>query len=294
MNKLFTLRTGLIAALTASTALLAACGPSPTAVVPGNPSQAKLNAVAVSEISTDGAVSANISLSWDALPSGVQALKFSRRRATETISQYQEIATLNGTSRNTLDDSDPSLVPGVEYVYALRADNQNAVAVASAESNTISVIDAAAIQSFGMSAPAANGETLKDPLGQGHQFSWQDAGTGLYHVQVSDTAGNVLWGAVTKNTTISYGTRSGSEKQGTITTQPDPKLMVPLALTQRLKISSVNPDLARNEVQFKGIGSTGQYRIQVSAIQTLPTKGDLAGARSIAIRKAQEIRFIAQ
>ncbi|MEZ0371647.1 MAG: hypothetical protein ACAI44_21325, partial [Candidatus Sericytochromatia bacterium] len=118
--------------------------------------------------------------------------------------------------------------------------------------------------------------------------------TGLYHVQVSDAAGIVRWGAITKKTSIAYGTRSGTEKQGTVTTQADPKLMVPLALTTKLVVSSVAPDTNRNEVQFQGIGNTGSFRIQVSAIETQPVKGDLNGARSIAIRKAKEVRFFAQ
>lgn len=284
-------KTVILGAVSLSTALLAACGPAPT--TPGNPANAKLDAIAVSEISPDGAVTANISLGWGSLGGGVSAIKIFRRRAEQSTSEVQEITTLPAT-RTTLEDKDPSLAAGVDYIYALRADDAKNIAVASAQSQPIRIIDAKAIQSFNITAPAKDDDILKDPLGTGHSFSWQDAGTGLYHVQVSDAAGVVRWGAITKNTTIAYGTRSGSEKQGSITTPADPKLMVPLALTGKLVVSSVSPDTGRNEVQFQGIGGTGTYRLQVSAIETQPTKGDLAGAKSIAIRKAKEVRFFAQ
>lgn len=285
----------LLTLLALSTAVLAACGPSPnTTVVPGNPSQAKLNAIAITEISSTDALKSEISLSWSDIPAESKSLKFFRRRADQSISDSLELATLADISQVTLQDTDSSLAAGVEYVYSIRADNANNIAVASAESPKISIINANAINVFNITEPNAEGATLKDPLGNGHQFSWEDAGTGLYHVQVSNTAGQVLWGAITRGTSISYGTLSGTQKQGAVTGPEDPKLMVPLALTKKLTISRPSPNATRNEVAFQGIGNTAQFRIQVSAIETQPTKGDLASARSIAIRKADEVRFFAQ
>lgn len=288
------LKKSLLGSLVLSLGLLAACGDSnPTSPgTPGNPSQANLSAIAVSEISSDDAVSANISLSWGALPASVKSIKIFRRRADSDAAT--EISAFTNNGRLTLDDTDPSLAAGVDYIYNLRGDNENSVATVTANSPSIQIINAAAISPFKISQPAQNGATLQDVDGQGHRFSWEDAGTGLYHVQVSDTAGIVRWGAITKNTSITYGTRSGTERNSGISSQPDPKLAVPLALSSKLTISSTQPNTARNEVMFQGIGQTGQYRIQVSAIETQPTKGDLANARSIAIRKAQEVRFIAQ
>ena len=288
-----TLTAALGLALFASISL-SSCGDSPNATV-GNPSEADLTAIAVTEITADGSSSSDISLSWDGIPGSARSLKFFRRQSSEPIGNADEITKLDDTTQNTLKDSDPSLAPATPYIYSIRADNANNIAVASAQSAPISIIGAASVPSFNVTTPAQGGATLKDPLGTGHQFSWQDAGTGLYHVQVSDAAGKVLWGAITKNTTISYGTASGTERrEGGISGPADPKLEVPVALTEKLTISSPNPNSARNEVAFEGIGDTGSYRIQVSAIETLPTKGDLKGARSIAIRRAQEVRFIAQ
>lgn len=285
----------LLTLLALSTAVLAACGPSPnTTTVPGNPAKANLSAIAITEISSDNAVNSEVSLSWGDIPTESKSLKFFRRRADQSVSDSLELATLADPNRVTLQDTDPSLAPGVEYVYSIRADNASNIAVASAESSKISIISANAINTFKLSEPATNGATLKDPLGSGHQFSWEDAGTGLYHVQVSNTAGQVLWGAITRATTISYGTLSGTQKQGAISGPEDAKLIVPLALTKKIVISRPNPNATRNEVAFQGIGNTAQFRIQVSAIETQPIKGDLASARSIAIRKAEEIRFIAQ
>lgn len=286
-------KSALLGAIALST-LLAACGPNPAATVPGNPANAKLTAIAVSEISPENSVSSNISLAWEPLGPTISSVKIFRRKASEPVSASGEISKVDPVTKTTLTDKDPSLMAGVQYVYNLRADNANNIPVASAESKPISIIDAAAVKTFRMLAPDADNAILKDPLGQGHTFSWEDAGTGLYHVQVSDASGTVLWGAITKNTTISYGTISGTEKQSGITTQPDPKLVVPAALTSKLVISSASPNANRNEVIFKGIGSTGQYLIQVSAIQTQPVAGDLAGATSIAIRRAKEVRFFAQ
>lgn len=285
-------KTALFGSLAIST-LLAACGPSPTAVVPGNPANAKLTAIAVSEISSENAVTSNISLGWEPMGSSVANIKLFRRRADQTENDVTQITEL-GAAATTHQDRDSSLTPGVQYVYNLRADNSNRVAIASAQSQPISIIDAKAIPSFRITSPASNDAVLKDPLGSGHTFSWEDSNTGLYHVQVSDASGKVLWGAMTKATTINYGTQSGTTKTGGISTPADPKLTVPLALTNTLTISSTAPNASRNEVQFVGIGNTGTYRLQVSAVETLPTKGDLAGAQSIAIRKAAEIRFLAQ
>lgn len=285
-------KTALFGTLALSTAL-AACGPSPTAVLPGNPANAKLTAIAVSEISPENAVSSNISLGWEAMGSSVSSIKLFRRRADQTANDVTEITEV-GPTRTTHEDKDSSLVPGTQYVYVLRADNSNRVAVASAQSQPISIIDAKAIPSFRITSPASNDSILKDPLGTGHTFSWEDSGTGLYHVQVSDASGTVLWGGMTKATSISYGTQSGTTKTGGISSPADPKLMVPLALTSKLVVSSVAPNTSRNEVPFKGIGGTGSYRLQVAAIETQPVKGDVANAQSIAIRKAAEVRFLAQ
>lgn len=286
-------KTALLSVMAITTAVLAACGPNPNQTVPGNPSNAKLNAIAVSEISPEGSVSKNISLAWESMGSSVASVKIFRRLSTAADSDVQEISALPPT-KLSLEDKDPSLQAGVDYVYILRADNANNVPVVSAKSAAIGLIDATAILGFKMLSPASDDAILKDPLGQGHTFSWEDAGTGLYHVQVSDAAGTVRWGAITKGTTISYGTQSGTTKQNGISTPADPKLAVPQALTTKLTISSVAPNQGRNEVLFQGIGGTGSYRLQVSAIETKPNKGDLANATSIAIRKAKEVRFFAQ
>lgn len=283
------LKTSLIAGLAGSMALLAACTSTP--VTPGNPGSTSLSAIAVSKITPDDAVSAHVSLSWAPLSGEVKTAKFFRRRADQSADESQEITKLDDLSSINLDDKDPSLAAGVEYIYSIRGDNADNIPVVSAESQPIAIINAESVKPFAVTKPAENGATLKDPLGKGHEFTWEDAGTGLYHVKVSDTSGKVLWGAITTATTITYGTASGKNPEdGSI----NPKLAVPQALTQELTISSPEPNSSRNEVKFQGIGSTGQYLIQVSAIETQPNKGDLMSARSIAIRQAKEVRFIAQ
>lgn len=289
-----TAKKAILAAGATSIALLAACGPNPNATLPGNTTNIKLNAVAVSEINPEGSASSSISLGWDGLGGDVKSIKIFRRLASQSDKDVKEISSAPFTNQTTLEDKDPSLQAGIDYVYALRADNANNIAIISAQSPAVGIVDAKEILTFKLLEPAKDDEILKDPLGKGHTFSWEDAGTGLYHVQVSDAAGVVRWGAITKDTSISYGTQSGTTKQSGISTPADPKLILPLALTKKLAISSVAPNAARNEVQFQGIAGTGNYRLQVSAIETKPNKGDLAGARSIGIRKATEIRFFAQ
>jgi hypothetical protein len=274
-------------------AVLAACGPAP--VTPGQPTSGKLNAVSVSELSKGGTDSkTSIYLSWEGVTSAATTLKFFRREADQSAEQVSNITTLDNKGQTTFTDEDPSLTSGKTYVYNLRGDNQNAIAVVSAESKSVEVISASDIKGIQLIKPATNDSILKDPLGQGVEFEWEDAGTNLYHVQVSDLSGTVLWGAITKNTKITYGTRSGSEKIGSVNSASDPKLLVPLALTKRLSITSTAPNASRNELTYKGIGTNTQYRIQVNAIRTMPNIGDLANARAIAIRPAEEIRFIAQ
>lgn len=285
------LKTALVA-MTAATAFLSACGENPATV--GNPADAELNAIAVTEISPNGSSTSDISLSWSGIPGTTKSLKFFRRKADESLANADQLDVLTG-NETTYEDK-ATLEADVDYIYSIRADNANNIAVASAQSEPIRIISASSVEPFAITVPANNNTILKDPLGTGHQFSWADAGTGLYYVKVSDATGKVLWGAVTKNTTISYGTASGTERaEGETLSGPmDPKLEVPLALTDKLVISSARPDPARNEVPLVGIGSTASYTIQVSAIETRPNQGDLKGANSIAIRKAQEVRFVAQ
>lgn len=272
---------------------LAACGPAP--VTPGQPTTGKLNAVSVSELSKGGTDSkTSVYLSWEGVSAGATTIKFFRRESTQSADQVTNITTLDNKGQTTFTDEDPSLTAGKTYIYNLRGDNANAIPMVSAESKPLEVISASDINGFKLLKPAQNDAILKDPLGQGVEFEWEDAGTNLYHVQVSDLSGTILWGAITKNTKISYGTRSGSDKLGGVNTAQDPKLVVPLALTNRLKITSTAPNASRNELLFKGIGTNTQYRIQVSAIRTTPNVGDLAGASAIAMRPAEEIRFIAQ
>jgi hypothetical protein len=291
MKHTFTKMTLLSAA--AAVMALAACGPAP--VTPGQPAVGKLTAVSVSELSKGGTDSkTNVYLSWEGIGASAATLKFFRRESNQSAEQVTNITTLDNKGQSTFTDEDPSLTSGKSYIYNLRGDNDKAIAVVRAETKPVEVISAGDISAFTLLKPAKNDDILKDPLGQGVEFEWQDAGTGLYHVQVSDLGGTVLWGAVTKNTRITYGTRSGSTLTGGINSAADPKLAVPLALTKRLTITSVAPNTNRNEKEFKGIGTNTQYRIQVSAIQTMPNKGDLAGASAIAIRPAEEIRFLAQ
>lgn len=271
---------------------MAACAPSP--VTPGSPATAKLNAVSVSELSKGGSDSkASVYLSWEGVGSNASTLKFFRRESDQSAEQVTNITTLNNKGQSTFTDEDPSLTSGKTYIYNLRGDNTNAIAVVRAETKSVEVISANDIKAFKLLKPAENDAILKDPLGQGVEFEWEDAGTGLYHVQVSDLGGTVLWGAITKNTKITYGTRSGALTSGS-TSSTDSKQLVPLALTKRLNITSTAPNASRNELEFKGIGTNTQYRIQVSAIRTMPNTGDLAGASAIALRPAEEIRFIAQ
>lgn len=281
-------------ALAATTSLLTACGEPP--VVVGNPADAQLNAIAVTEINTNGSSTSDISLSWSDIPSSAKSLKFFRRESGEALSNAEQLEVITDTAKSTLKDQSPGLQSDVDYIYSVRADNANNIPVASAQSQAIRLISASSVKPFAITVPASNNATLKDPLGTGHQFSWADAGTGLYHVRVTDATGKVLWGAITKNTTISYGTASGTErKEGSAVSGPmDPNLEVPLALTSKLVISSARPDPARNEVPLVGIGSTAGYTIQVSAIETKPTQGNLKTANSIAIRKAPDVRFVAQ
>lgn len=287
------LKVALIA-LAATTSLLTACGEAPVAV--GNPADAELTAIAVTEISSNGSSVSDISLSWSAIPSSAKSLKFFRRESGEPLSNAEQLEVITDTSKSTLKDQSSSLQADVDYIYSIRADNANNISVASAQSKPIRIISASSVQPFALTVPASNNVTLKDPLGNGHQFSWEDAGTGLYHVRVTDATGKVLWGAITKNTTIGYGTASGTERKedSAVSGPMDPNLELPLALTNKLIISSARPDPARNEVPLVGIGSTAGYTIQVSAIETRPTKGNLKTANSIAIRKSQEVRFVAQ
>ena len=275
------LRKGMIASLAVATTLLAACGPAPTDPTNIQVAAAKLTAIAVSEITPDNAEDTSISLGWSGLPGSAEDVKIFRRRADQGINESILIST-QGKDKTTLTDNDSSLASGVDYIYNLRADNNNNAAVATASSEPIQIINAESIRPFKLTSPSKNDDILKNVTGA-IGFSWEDAGTGLYHVMVSDLSGTPLWGTMTTETQIGFGTNIR-----------DSKVQVPLALTEKLIISSDSPNLARNEVQQRGIGQTGQYRIQVSAIETMPTQGDLATAHSIAIRQAEEIRFQAQ
>lgn len=279
------IKKGALASLAVATTLFAACGPAPTSPTNIDVKKADLKAVAVSEITPENDISSSISLGWSGLPAEAVDVKIFRSRGDGGTA---ELISTQPSSKTTLSDNDNRLSAGVDYVYNLRADNNNAATVATAESEPIQIINAESITPFKLTTPSANQEILQN-LGGGIEFKWEDAGTGLYHVMVSDLSGTPLWGSITTGTSLKFGTPSGRVNNTT-----SAKLVVPLALTQKLIISSDSPNAARNEIQQRGIGNTSQYRIQVSAIETSPNKGDLASAKSIAIRQAEELRFIAQ
>lgn len=273
-------------------AVMAACGPAPTQGT-GNPVTLSLSGISVSEITPQGTSKTTISLGWGDVPAGTSSIKLFRREEGQTQDQVQNIAAISPVDRSktTFTDEDTSLNAGTKYVYNLRADNANAIALGSATSKAVDVISANDIKSFALTRPDNNDQVLRDPTGQGVEFTWADAGTGLYYVQVKNLGGQVLWGAVTKNTSMVYGTQSGAASKGA---SVDSKLIVPRSLGSKLVISSTNPDAGRGEVMYQGIGNNTQYRVQVSAIETRPNKADLAGATALAIRPAAEIRFYAQ
>lgn len=290
----FTVKAAILGTIALTASLLASCGPPAAVTTSEGPSkQVTMNAVAVSEISPEGATSSHVSLSWADLPAETTSLAVYRFLNSSPDASPTRIS--NGTYDRslTLDDKDTNLVSGSEYKYTLKGFNQKDITVVQGSSNPVALINATSVPAFTMLKPAKENDILIDATSQGYQFTWEDAGTGLYHIQVSDASGKVLWGAITKNTTITYGTPSGTEKQSGITTKPDDKLKVPLALADVLKISSGNPDASRKEVAYQGIHD-GQFKVQVSALQTQPDKGNLSTARSIAIRRAKQIGFIAQ
>jgi hypothetical protein len=132
------------------------------------------------------------------------------------------------------------------------------------------------ISLFKLLSPSKDNAILKDPLGQGVSFKWEDAGTGLYYIQVRDT-NNILWGAITKQTSINYGKQS---------------LDVPVSLSNRFIISKINPNTSRNEVKFKGLANDKQYTVSVTALKTLPIVGELAEATSVLIRESLIFSFL--
>lgn len=287
-------KTILLTALALATSALASCGPPPaTTNTAGPPKQTTVKAISVSEINPEGAISSNVSLSWTELPAETSSLSVYRFRTSDGAGSATRISNFPYQRVLTLKDRDTNLAPGTEYKYTLRGFNTNDINVVSGESNAVSIINASSIRAFAFTKPAKENEILIDATSSGYEFKWEDAGTGLYHIQVTDTSGKVLWGAITKNTTITYGTPSGTEKISGVTSKPDSKLVVPLALTDKLTISSPTPDSARNEVKYQGIQG-GQYRVKINALETLPNKADLASAQSIAIRTAREIGFVAQ
>ena len=135
---------------------------------------------------------------------------------------------------------------------------------------------------------------LSDPTGAGIEFSWEDAGTGLYYVQVQDLGGTVLWGALTTQTKLQYGTESGFDIPTTKGGKENLDLIAPLSLTSKLIISKQSPDTVRSEVKFQGIGKNTSYRIIVRAIRTTPTQANLVTATAVAIRPAAEVKFQAE
>ena len=250
-----------------------------------------IDVLAISELTAFEESANSVYLSWAPLPSDVDLFRIYRKASETGPMDFVGLNWLDRKTQTSWIDSDSRLVANKAYDYALRADSKIAETVACFKSKLVLIPDPASIPAFGLSVPAKDDELLLDELGTGITFSWTDAGTELYYVQIRDAIGVIRWGAITKHTSLQFGTCSGCEKIAGITKAPDPKLMVPKLLSTRLIISKVNPDASLNEVQFQGIQGTGSLRIQVSALKTWPVKGDLAGASSVAIRPAEEVRF---
>lgn len=254
--------------------ILSACGPNTQ--LPENVVQLDLKAISVSKFTdAEGSKStASVQLGWEGIPGDARSLKLFRRKVTDN--SIIDFAAITDLSTTTFTD-EKNLEQGQQYIYNLRADNDNSVTVAKVESDPLDIALPGSIKSFKLTIPGDNEQQLFN-LGSGIEFQWEDAGTNLYYVSVDDTKGNIIWGALTKSTRLRYGA--------------DSEFLVPLALTKEFIISKPNPDSKRNEVRFVGIGSGGTFNISVSAIQTIPKTDDLAAVSALAIRPAQSIRFI--
>ncbi|MBT9544887.1 MAG: hypothetical protein IV090_05810 [Candidatus Sericytochromatia bacterium] len=266
---------------------LAACGPTPTG--PATPGKGSIRGISVNELvaaAEGGSSKVTVQLAWSPFSSNVE--KVSLFRAENDGSPV----VISTPDRNAIEltDADPSVKPGNKYTYTIKGVDKNNETVSSAVSAAIDVLDLGDIQTFNVLKPAANDEKMKDPTGLGLSFEWADAGTGLYHVQVSDRTGTVLWAGFTTQTKITYGTQSGTS--GPQSTIVNPKLVAPQGLTKIFPISSRTPNASRNEVAYKGIAANN--RILVRAIKTMPNNADLASANAIAIKPATEIRFDAE
>lgn len=254
--------------------------PMPNTELTPEPIDARLKTLIWHVVDTDGKARSSVLLSWNTLPATVWSTRILRRQMLPTLADEREIARLT-SERPRYEHPADALTPGAEYHYSLRGERRELAPLQSGSEELLKLDTPAQIPAFKITFPAADDAVLKDPFGTGHTFTWQDAGTGLYHVQVSDATGRVFWGTLTRATQLTYGSQSR-------------ELTVPAAASSRLVLSSSNPDVLRDEVFFRGIGATGLYRIQVTALETSPVRADLSSAKSVTVRTAPVIQFFSQ
>lgn len=250
----------LPSAVTVAIALMAGCSDNQ---VPGSGGgflgggALNVKTTGLTHIKNDGTTETSIKVTWSGLPSGTKDVDLNR------IVDGGRMNLIQTFKKGESGYVDRSVIAGKTYQYAVAPfDDQGRPKVESVKSAEIRLAPPSELGATTITSPAVDTFINRSEV---PSFAWDPvAGADLYWVQVRDRRdGKLIYGALTKNTTLDFGTAS--------------PVSVPAALADTLQT-------ARG-----GFTNGEQYSLMISSLAVEPKGSDLNGLRTMAIRDSQTL-----
>jgi hypothetical protein len=247
----------------ATTTLLAGC-PGDNAPIPAAQSPLSVSAIGLTQIKSNGATTNSIAVSWRGIPGGTTQVDLGRAVDDAASSR---IKTFKAEETSY---TDTEVEQGKTYQYAVTPfDTEGRKKVEATKSPTIRLATPSDLSASTLKAPANNTIVSRsDEI----KFTWDAApNADLYWLQVREAtqdktqAGKLIYGALTKDSTIALGTKSPLTAAGALSAQ----------------LPTANEGLLNGKF----------YQVTVTTLRTDPPGGDLATLRSLAMRDSASLTF---
>jgi hypothetical protein len=247
----------------ATTALIAACT-GDTTPIPASQSPLSVSAIGLTQIKSNGATTNSIAVSWRGVPMGSSQVDLGRAIDDAPSSRIKTFK----SEETTYTDTD--VEQGKTYQYAVTPfDAEGRKRVEATKSPAIRLATPSDLSATTLKSPANN--TILSRSDE-TRFTWDSVSNAdMYWLQVREStqdktqAGKLIYGALTKQSSINLGTRS--------------PITAPGALASQLPTAN------------DGLQNGKFYSVTVTTLRTDPPGGDLATLRSLAMRDSASLTF---
>jgi hypothetical protein len=247
----------------AATALFVGCTGDSTPI-PASQSPLSVSAIGLTQIKSNGSTANSIAVTWRGIPLGSKDVDLGR---SVNDAGSSRIKTFKADESSYLDTE---VEQGKTYQYAVTPfDAEGRKKVEATKSPAIRLATPGDLSASTLKSPENNKIVSRsDEL----KFTWEPVtNADLYWIQVREStddttqSGKLIYGALTKDATITLGNKSPITATGSLSTQ------LPTA----------------ND----GIQNGKFYRVTVTTLRTDPPGGDLTTLRSLAMRDSVGIAF---